>query len=95
MDNLREMADIAKGKIDSGVIILGSVIEDKVNFVVMVSDDLIKKNIHAGKIVKEVAAAVGGGGGGRENMAQAGGKDIQKINSALEKGKELVKALLG
>lgn len=95
MDNLREMADIAKGKIDSGVIILGSVIEDRVNFVVMVSDDLIKKNIHAGKIVKEVAAAVGGGGGGRENMAQAGGKDIQKINSALEKGKELVKALLG
>ena len=56
----------------------------------MVTDDAMKKGAHAGKLIKEVAAVVGGGGGGRPNMAQAGGKDPQKLEEALKAGKEAV-----
>ena len=54
------------------------------------SDDLTKKGLHAGNLIKEVAAVVGGGGGGRPNMAQAGGKDVNKLPSALQKARELI-----
>jgi alanyl-tRNA synthetase len=57
---------------------------------VSVSDDLTKKGLHAGNIIKEIAAVVGGGGGGRPNMAQAGGKDSSKLSEALDKAKEVI-----
>ena len=56
----------------------------------MVTDDAMKKGAHAGKLIKEVAAVVGGGGGGRPNMAQAGGKNPEKIGEAISKVPELV-----
>jgi alanyl-tRNA synthetase len=67
--------------------------EDKVNFVVAVPAEDIKRGLHAGKLVKEVASVCGGGGGGRPDMAQAGGKDISKLNEALAKASELLSAL--
>ena len=55
---------------------------------------LVKKGVRAGDIVREIAPIVGGGGGGRPGMAQAGGKDPSKIDEALEKGAEFIKAKL-
>ena len=67
----------------------------KVGIVCVVSDDLIKeKKIQAGKIVGSVAKIVGGGGGGRPHLATAGGKDISKIDEALEKTNEIIEGLL-
>lgn len=90
MDALRTIADELKGKLPEAVIVLGAVSGDKVNFVVAVPQDLVKKGLHAGKLVKEVASVCGGGGGGRPDMAQAGGKDASKIKEALKRAEELV-----
>ena len=87
---LREMGDWFRDRLDSGVVVLGTVIEDKPSFIATVTDDLIKQGLHAGNLVKEVAKVVGGGGGGRANMAQAGGKDATRIAEALAKVDSLV-----
>jgi alanyl-tRNA synthetase len=92
MDNLREVSDWFKGKVSSGVLVLGSALEDKPQLLATVSDDLTKKGLHAGNLVKEMAAIVGGGGGGRPNMAQAGGKDAGQLDAALAKGRALIAA---
>ncbi|GKU81377.1 alanine--tRNA ligase [Niallia sp. NCCP-28] len=93
MNNLRTMADDLKQKIDSVVIVLGSVNEGKVNIIAGVTKDLIEKGFHAGKIIKEVATRCGGGGGGRPDMAQAGGKDPSKLQEALQFVEEYVKSV--
>lgn len=93
MNNLRNMADDLKQKLGSAVVVLGSVNEGKVNIIAGVTEDLIKKGFHAGKAVKEVAAKCGGGGGGRPDMAQAGGKDPEKLESALQFVEEWVKSV--
>ncbi|MCF6460046.1 alanine--tRNA ligase [Clostridium sp. Cult3] len=83
MNSLRNLGDELRNGIGSGVIVLASVFKDKVSFVSMVTKDLIEKGIHAGNIIREVAKVTGGGGGGRPDMAQAGGKDINKVTDAL------------
>ncbi|WP_151737811.1 alanine--tRNA ligase [Paenibacillus tengchongensis] len=93
MDALRSTADELKAKLPEAVLVLGAAMDDKVNFVVAVPQELVKKGFHAGKLVKEVAAVCGGGGGGRPDMAQAGGKDASKLGEALAKAEELVAAL--
>lgn len=93
-ESLRNMADLAKNKIGSGVIILGVPWQQKVGFVVMVTKDLLKKGLHAGKIIKEVALITGGGGGGRPDMAQAGGKDPSRLNEALEAGLKVIEKMI-
>jgi alanyl-tRNA synthetase len=85
MDTLKSIGDTLRSKIGSGVGLLGSIIDDKVALVCVVSDDLIKtKNIQAGKIVGAVAKIVGGGGGGKPHLATAGGKDVAKLDEALK-----------
>lgn len=84
MNQLRQMVDILKEKIDSAVIVLASENDGKVQIVSAVTKDLTKRNLHAGKLIGEVAKKCGGGGGGRPDMAQAGGKDGSKINEALQ-----------
>lgn len=74
MDALRNMGDMLRDKLGSGVIVLGAVNEDKVNFVAMVTKDLLDKGLHAGNIIREVAKTAGGGGGGRPDMAQVWGQ---------------------
>jgi alanyl-tRNA synthetase len=93
MNNLRNMADELKQKVGSAVILLGSVNEGKVNLIAAVTKDLIDKGYHAGKLIKEVATRCGGGGGGRPDMAQAGGKDPEKLDSALQFVEEWVKSI--
>lgn len=94
MDALRTIVDQMKVKLSSAVIVLGSVTDGKVNLVAAVTQDLIGKGVHAGKIVKEVAAICGGSGGGRPDMAQAGGKDPAKLDEALKHVESLVAALV-
>ncbi len=91
MDELKSFGDEMRNKIKNGVGVLIAQIEDKVGIVAVVSDDLIKdKNLSAGKIVGELAKLVGGGGGGRPHLATAGGKDIQRIPTALSKVENIV-----
>jgi len=92
-DALRNLADSLKGRIKSGVVVLASENDGKVQIVVAVTPDLTQK-IKAGQIVKEIAPIVGGGGGGRPTMARAGGKDPEKLGAALDRARELIAAAL-
>jgi len=84
METLREMADRFRQKYSSGVALLTSVQGEKPILVAVVTEDLTKKGLHAGKLVKQVAGVVGGGGGGRPTLAQAGGTDPSKLAEALD-----------
>jgi len=94
-DTLREMTDWFRAKLPSAVVVLGSVFENRPHFVATVSDDLVKRGLDAGKIVKAVARVVGGGGGGKPNLAQAGGKDPTRLAEALAQVKPAVEGALG
>lgn len=90
MDDLRKISDVLKEKLGSGVILLASESEGKANFVAVVSKDLTTKGFHAGNLVKAAAGVAGGGGGGRPDMAQAGGKNPEKISTALEEVRRIL-----
>ena len=90
-NQLRELADQVRDKLGSGVVFLVSAGDTNVSMVASVTKDLTSR-FHAGNIVKQVAPIVGGGGGGRPDFAQAGGKDPSKVDQALDKVRELVKA---
>ncbi|WP_297571210.1 alanine--tRNA ligase, partial [uncultured Anaerovibrio sp.] len=92
MEDLRNIADMTCEKLDNGVVVLGTVNGDKVNLVVKASKEAVAKGTHSGKIIKEAAAVVGGGGGGRPDMAQAGGKQPEKLEAALKKAVEILTA---
>ncbi|MEH7461206.1 alanine--tRNA ligase [Bacillus thuringiensis] len=94
MNNLRTMMDDLKNKLQSAVIVLTAVNDDKVNILAGVTKDLIEQGYHAGKLVKEVASRCGGGGGGRPDMAQAGGKNPAQVEDALTFVEEYVKSVL-
>ncbi len=95
MDELKSMGDELREKMKSGVGMLISKVNDKVGIVVVVSDDLIKeKKLAAGKIVGETAKLVDGGGGGRPHLATAGGKDVSKIDFAIEEFQNIVSSFL-
>ncbi|MEG2213167.1 MAG: alanine--tRNA ligase, partial [Clostridiales bacterium] len=92
MGALRNTVDILRDKLDDYVIVAASATEEKVQFVVAVSEKARSAGCHAGEIIKEVAAVCGGKGGGRADMAQAGGKDKspEKIAQALTKARQLI-----
>jgi len=94
MNALRNLGDDLKAKIGSGVVVLASDMDGKVNLIVMATDDAVSEGAHAGNIVKKIAPMVGGGGGGRPNMAQAGGKNPAGISEALNSGVEEAKTML-
>ncbi len=87
---LRELVEKLRDKLQSGFVILGSEANDKAMFVAMASKDVLPKGVHCGKIIKEAASIAGGGGGGRPDMAQAGGKNPEKIPEALLKVEEML-----
>jgi alanyl-tRNA synthetase len=92
-DALRGVADSLKAKIKSGIVVLASAGDGKVQMIVAVTPDLTAK-IKAGQIVKEIAPIVGGGGGGRPDFAEAGGKQPEKIDEMLETSKSVIAKLL-
>jgi alanyl-tRNA synthetase len=84
-DTLRELCDRFRQRYATGVAVLASVGEgEKPILIATVTDDLVKRGLHAGELVKYVAQPLGGGGGGRPTLAQAGGKDASKLDQALE-----------
>lgn len=84
VDELRMTADTLLEKLGAnGVVVLGAAMNNKVLFVVKVGKDAITKGLQAGQIVKTVAQVAGGNGGGRPDMAQAGGKDADKVKDAV------------
>ena len=93
-DALRSLADSLKSQIKSGVVVLASESDGKVQIVVAVTPDLTAR-IKAGQIVKEIAPLVGGGGGGRPDFAEAGGKQPEKIDEMLRASEAVVSKLLG
>ena len=94
MDMLRNMADMVRDQISCGVAVLGAVANDKINFVAVATKDAVSRKVHAGNIVKEAAKIAGGGGGGRSDMAQAGGKNIEKLSDALQVAETIIKQQL-
>ena len=94
IDQLREMADWFRDRVDSGVAVLGMVNDGKPTIIATVTDDLIARGVKAGDLVREVAKTVGGSGGGRPNMAQAGGGDPAKLSDALAGVGRLVESAL-
>jgi len=83
VDTLRLMADRFRQRYPSGVAVLASVADGRPTLIAAVTEDLVKRGLHAGELVKFVAQPLGGGGGGRPTLAQAGGRDSSKLAEAL------------
>jgi alanyl-tRNA synthetase len=86
---MRELADSLRGKLKSGVVVLGRAAGDKVSVLVAVTEDL-RKRLPAGDLVRELGPMIGGGGGGRPDMAEAGGKNAAGLDAALKQAIESV-----
>ena len=95
MNGLRELGDQLKEKLPEGVILLASAKDGKVSLMAMATDAAMAKGAHAGNLIKEIASIVGGGGGGRPNMAQAGGKNPERISDAISAVKGVLEKQLG
>ncbi len=90
-NDLRNWGDLIKDRIKSGIVILGTEVDDnKVALLAMVTDDLVQKGYNAGNIIKAIAPIIGGKGGGKKTMAQAGGPKVDKLDQALEKVYEII-----
>ena len=94
-EQILQQVDRLRQKAGSAIVVLGWADEGKVQLVAAVTDDLVKKGAHAGKLVGEVAKVVGGKGGGKPNIAQAGGKEPDKLGQALDLAQKLARGLLG
>jgi alanyl-tRNA synthetase len=94
MGELRNLADVLRGRLGSGVVVIGAREGDKVSLIAAVSDDLTGR-IHAGQLARSMGDAVGGSGGGRPDFAQAGGRDPSRLPAAFEAARQAVSDLLG
>ncbi|AGK97270.1 alanine--tRNA ligase [Clostridium pasteurianum] len=93
-NSLRDLADKTRGKIGEGVVVLGSSIDGKVQLIAMATKGAVSRGVNCGKIIKEIAAICGGGGGGRPDMAQAGGKNPEKLGEAITKVESIMEKLV-
>ncbi len=94
LDALRYVGDSIRKEMASGVAVLATEIDERPQFVAIVSRDLVERGLHAGKLLRRVASVAGGGGGGRPDMAQGGGNDSSKIHAALAVVPEAVREML-
>ncbi|MEI8131478.1 MAG: alanine--tRNA ligase [Leptolinea sp.] len=94
-DTLRAMTDLFRQKYSSGVVALGSVVDERPLIIASVTDDLIKRGVNAGEIVRTISKEIDGSGGGRPNLAQAGGKNPAGLKKALELVIPMIKEKLG
>ena len=93
---LMDIADRVKGKLgDAAAIVLGTVVDGRVHLVAAVTPALVERGVKAGEVVKVAAQIAGGGGGGRDTMAQAGGRDPDKLPEAIEAAREAIVHALG
>ena len=80
---LRDLSDQVRQKLGDAVVVLGSATDGRVHLVVNVAPAAVERGVKAGDIVRAAAPVVGGGGGGRDTLAQAGGRDPEKLDEAL------------
>ncbi len=91
---LLEILDRLKGRLPNAAILLGTAADGRVHLVVSVAPQLVERGVKAGEVVKHAAAVVGGGGGGRDTMAQAGGRDPERLGEAIDAGRAAIEAAL-
>ena len=91
MNTLRKISDYIKQKVKSAVMVLGASNEFDASVLVVVTDNLVNRNIKANELIQPIVQFIGGSGGGRPQMAQAGSKHPEKIKEAIRKSKELIK----
>ncbi|MBW3652938.1 MAG: alanine--tRNA ligase [Actinobacteria bacterium] len=92
---LMDVADRVKGKLGKeSVTVLGAAVDGRVHLVAAVTPALVTRGVKAGAVVKAAAAAAGGGGGGRDTMAQAGGRDPDKLPEAIAAARAAIEAAL-
>ena len=95
MDTFRSTADKLRDDLKQlGVGVIGASLSGKASLIAVVTDDLISRGVHAGNIVRNVARFVDGGGGGKPHLAQAGGKDPEKIPEALSHVSDIVQGMV-
>ena len=92
--DLRNLADTFRSKLKSGVVVLGSTADGKVTLLTAVTKDLLDR-VQANTLISKLAPIVGGKGGGKPDLAQAGGKDPDKLNEALGRAEGALRELLG
>jgi alanyl-tRNA synthetase len=83
-DTLRQMTDRFRQRYPSGVALLATVSDGRPILIAAVTEDLVKRGLHAGELVKHAAQILGGSGGGRPTLAQAGGRDAERLEEALQ-----------
>jgi alanyl-tRNA synthetase len=91
---LLTVADRLKDKLAGGAIVLGAAVDGRAHLLVSVAPELVQRGVKAGEIVKAAAQVVGGGGGGRDTLAQAGGREPEKLGDALDAAREAIAAAL-
>jgi alanyl-tRNA synthetase len=91
---LPELVDRLKGRLPDAAILLGGELDGRVHLIVGVTPSVVQRGVRAGAIVKAAAAVVGGGGGGRDTLAQAGGREVEKLQEALDAGRAAIEAAL-
>lgn len=95
VETFRELGDRVKDRFAGpGALLLGTVLNDRPQFIIMATKDLTQRGVHAGNLVRAVGKAAGGGGGGGPETAQAGGRDPDKLDEALQSGAQLIRDAL-
>jgi alanyl-tRNA synthetase len=91
---LLDVLDRLKGRLPHAAIVLGSAAEGRVHLVASVAPELVARGVRAGELVKLAAGLVGGGGGGRDTLAQAGGRDPERLGDAIDAARAAIEAAL-
>jgi alanyl-tRNA synthetase len=97
VDDAKELLDVVdrlKGRVSDAAIVLGSAADGRVHLVASVAPELVARGVKAGEVVKRAAERVGGGGGGRDTLAQAGGRDPERLDEAIEAARAAIEATL-
>ena len=97
VDDAKELLDVVdrlKGRVSDAAIVLGSAADGRVHLVASVAPELVARGVKAGEVVKRAAERVGGGGGGRDTLAQAGGRDPERLDAAIEAARAAIEATL-
>ncbi len=93
-DELLELSDRVKSALGDGAVVLGTAAGGRPQLIASFTKSAVERGLSAAEVIKQAAAVMGGGGGGRDTMAQAGGKDSEKLDDALEAAREAIEAKL-
>jgi alanyl-tRNA synthetase len=94
-DGLRELSEAVRQKLGDAAVVLGSASDGRVHLVANVAPAVVERGVKAGDVVRAAAQVAGGGGGGRDTMAQAGGRDPEKLPEALATARAEIERALG